>query len=868
LIAVSPAFSQAPADTPQASGEQEPMNEITVTGFRESLESALSIKRDSVQVVDSVVAEDIGKLPDLSVAETSARIPGIQVIRQAGEASRVLVRGLPDFSTTYNGREIFTAETRVVALQDFPSSNIASLEVFKTSTADLVEPGLAGLVNVRSRRPFDFKGFEFSGSAWGLYTKQGNEFTPNFNLLATDRWETGVGDIGVLLNVSYTEMQYLDSEPSNTDFIADPTINGGVARLPDIQRLFYRSGNRERPSANAAIQWQVMPQLELYAEALYQGFRNQVDDRQLEVPLYGGASYSNLVFRDGTNLVRSGTVTDPGGNIFTFQGGTYNRTDTKQYAVGARWESGAIKATLDVARTDTTFRGSTESVDRNYSGPRTVDFNLDRPEFTVNGLDLSDPSVYGFQGLYEENQRATGKDWQARADVTWTLSDQGFLRSLQFGVRTTDRDAARVFGNRYGSFIGTEPDATDLPVTFASTNPGFRGTNVQSGLRSFSAPTYDSIRGSLVELRQFVIDRGPTGGFNLPYTTTAVTALPVFDATEKTRAAYAQLNVGFSSAVDGTVGVRGVRTEVDVTGGTPTDIPGFDGGNEFTDWLPNASVRWHLTPQLQMRLSYAETRTKPGFADLAPGTLGAPQTDTNGETFRAGTSGNPLLQPFTSDNFDLSIEQYFSRSAFASAAVFRRDLDGFIQTRETRFTDPDLGNLRVTSPFNTGKGRIEGVELQGQTFLDFLPAPYDGFGVQANYTYLDAKTDFFDRGEPVTRARILGVSKWSYLLTGLYEKERVSARLSFFKRGPSLETVQNRGDDLYSETATYPGRLDLSLNFNLRDNATIFADWTNITERPFKQSLSSGRNGASEAQYVRFLRFEETTYSIGVRFKL
>src|SRR3954462_11067846 len=189
-VAALPAFSQTPEQTPPAAAGDQPIEEITVTGFRESLESALSIKRDSVQVVDSVVAEDIGKLPDLSVAETSARIPGIQVLRVAGDASRVLVRGLPDFATTYNGREIFTAETRVVALQVFPHSNIASLDVVKTSTAELVEPGLAGLVNVRSRRPFDFKGREVSRAASGLYTKEGSDFSPNANLLVTDRWET------------------------------------------------------------------------------------------------------------------------------------------------------------------------------------------------------------------------------------------------------------------------------------------------------------------------------------------------------------------------------------------------------------------------------------------------------------------------------------------------------------------------------------------------------------------------------------------------------------------------------------------------------------------------------------------------------
>ncbi|MFM7347900.1 MAG: TonB-dependent receptor plug domain-containing protein, partial [Erythrobacter sp.] len=166
---------------------------IVVTGLRASLESVRNIRRNSDEIVDAVVAEDIAKLPDLNTAQIAARIPGVQVYRQGGEASNVLVRGLPNFTTTYNGREIFTAETRVVALQDFPAANVAALEVYKTSAADLIEPGLAGLVNVRSRQPFDFQDGQFAGSVWGLYTRQGRKLDPNFNLLATKRWEVGDG---------------------------------------------------------------------------------------------------------------------------------------------------------------------------------------------------------------------------------------------------------------------------------------------------------------------------------------------------------------------------------------------------------------------------------------------------------------------------------------------------------------------------------------------------------------------------------------------------------------------------------------------------------------------------------------------------
>src|SRR6476469_10094771 len=181
----SPAQPTQNADAP-ATGET-----IVVTGLRRSLQSARNIKRNSDQVVDAVVAEDIGKLPDITVSDSAARILGVQVERNGGEASRVLVRGLDNtfYTTTYDGRELFTAETRSVALQDFPAGNVAAIEAFKTSTANLIEPGIAGLVNVRSRRPFDFQGSEISGSVWWLHPNQSRDNSINGNILLSDRWE-------------------------------------------------------------------------------------------------------------------------------------------------------------------------------------------------------------------------------------------------------------------------------------------------------------------------------------------------------------------------------------------------------------------------------------------------------------------------------------------------------------------------------------------------------------------------------------------------------------------------------------------------------------------------------------------------------
>jgi TonB-dependent receptor len=865
------AQTDAPATTADPAAADDPNSDaIVVTGIRRSLQSARNIRRNSDQIIDAVVAEDIGKLPDLNTAQTAARIPGVQVYRQGGEASNVLVRGLPNFTTTYNGREIFTAETRVVALQDFPSSNIAALEVFKTSSADLVEPGLAGLINVRSRQPFDFTSGQLAGSVWGLYTRQGNDVSPNFNFLATKRWDVGNGgEFGALLNVSRTEMRYLDAEISNTDFLqtfnfaggrlADNPGSGTFARFPDVQRLFYRSGNRVRPSVNAALQYRPSSGLEFYAEGLWQGFRNEVDDRLLAVDLYRNTSATNLQFRDGTNLLRSGTVTLPPFTLFSFQGGTFNKTDTYQFAGGTRITRGPLKINIDIARTKSTFRGSTESVDRRWNGVATVAFDTDRPQFTISGIDLTDPNQQRFDGLFEENQKSAGDDWQARVDATYEFTDSTLLRNLQVGVRYTDRDAERLYRNRFAGPVNPVPTSA-LPLDFRV----FSGVNF-GGTSEFAAPTYDSIRANVGALRTLV-------GFG----TQPVTPDLLYTASEKNLAGYAQLTVG-SDDIEGIVGVRVSRVETRVPGQLPTGVREIDEGTERTSVLPNASIRARLSPDLQLRAAVSKTRTLPSFADLNPGgTLSPPTgnvpvgTPSNPYTLNGG---NPFLRPFTSWNGDAAVEYYFAPSSFVSVTGFYRQVKGFIQPSTLTIQDPTLGTIRINGPVNTGKGRIGGVELQAQAFADFefLPDWARGFGAQGNLTYIDAKTQQNNGAgglsyQPITD-QLNGVSKWNYNIVGIYERYGFAARLTYNNRSSFRATQQFRGDDIYREFGRPAGRLDLSLNYDVSDQFTLFGDWTNITEEPYRQDLSSARNGQPRAEFVRYKRYDESTISAGLRFR-
>ncbi len=868
LAATAAHAQQATATDPVAEAPQG--EDIIVTGLRASAESQQNIRRNSDEIIDAIVAEDIAKLPDLNTAQIAARIPGVQVYRQGGEASNVLVRGLPNFTTTYNGREIFTAETRVVALQDFPAANVAALEVYKTSAADLVEPGLAGLVNVRSRQPLDFKDSQVAGSVWGLYTRQADKLTPNFNFLATKRWDVGDGgEFGVLVNASRTEMTYLDAEISNTDFL-QTFRNGGAAlipdagagsaaRFPDIQRLFYRSGNRVRPSVNAAIQYKPNPDIEFYLEGLWQGFRNEIDDRLLAAELFNGAQVSSLQFRGGSNIVRSGTVNAPAGSLFSFQGATFNKTDTYQFAGGMKATFDKLNVHVDIARTDSEFTGSTESVDRRWTAAPVIRFDTDRPSFEITNINFADPSAQFFDGLYEQNQRSAGDDWQMRGDLEY-LVDGNVIRSIQAGVRYTDRDATRQFSDRF-SRPAMLTNASALPVDFEV----FRGVDV-GGTFTWAAPTYDSIRNNIVAIRQLV-------GFGAD----PVPAGLLYTAKEKNLAGYGQINLG-SGDLEGTIGLRYVRVKTRVAGPTPTGIPQIDEGSTQDAWLPNASIRFSATPEIQLRAAVSKTRTLPTFQDLNPRLVlaQAPQTPNGLGTPsqpRIGFGGNPFLNPFTSWNFDAAVEYYFAPAGFVSLSGFHRRVDGFIQGGSVDLPDTPVGFLRIFGPENTGKGRITGAELQAQAFADFdsLPDWAKGFGMQVNVTYIDGKTEQNNGAgglslQPITDQGN-GVSKWNYNVVGIYERYGASLRLAYNNRSSFRATQQFRGDDIYTETARPAGRLDLSASYNINDDLAVFGDWTNITREQFRQDFSSARNGAPRADFIRYLRDDESTVSLGVRFR-
>ena len=880
----------------------EDTGDIVVTGLRRSLESAQAIKRTSDGIVDAVVAQDIGKLPDTFASSALQRVAGVAVTRGGGESAGVTVRGLPDLTTTYNGRQIFTAEGRFVQIQDFPAGTVAALEVYKSGTANQIEGGIAGAINVRGRKPFDFNGFELSGSLNGVLSQQSEKIVPNGNLLISNRWDTGIGEMGLLVNASYVGINFLDSSREQSVVIATTDANNapGVQpglRFPAAQGNFLGYGARYRPSANAAFQWRPTPELEIYADGLFQGFRSKDYNRWNFIPIFGDIKLSNVTTIPGTNQISTATVTNavrPDGYVGSFNG----KTDTYQAGGGAIWKKDRLTISADVAYTDSKYTADLVNVDYAYANSpvRNVQFDVSKdggPSQTFVNFDITNPANIVGRGLYQELTVVSGKNWQSRGDLSYDFDD-GLLKRLQFGVRYDDRDAARDFGNIYNNVAvpGTPTSAPvffeDLRVPVASlpgadvrtTLPGFTYNTAQPNV-AFAAITRNSIRDNLPALRTY---------FKVPAGTVGFDPFQNFRANEKSYTAYGQLKYGFdlgSITIDGLAGLRAVKTKdriralQNIAGAVSPNIV----ENDYTDYLPNGSARIAFNDKLQLRLAYTKTRTRPNFIDLRPAlSLGTPPTFTAGNpcldptsaTYnsracaRGGSNGNPDLDPLTANNYDLSAEYYFSRSGFFSAAVFRHDVKGFLATVNNVYRDPLYGLVAIDQPVNLGRTRLQGAEVQFTSFLDIegLPDWAKGFGVQANGTFIDAKGDLqpnFATSYNNEQQRFPGVSRWAYNVVALYERPAFSARVAYNYRSRFVSYYTYETFDPIAHPTVEQGRgqLDFSTSVTPVPNITIAFDIVNVIGNPIQRDRAYNTGDV----YRRQVLYLERSYSLGVRFR-
>lgn len=379
---------------------------IEIKGMRSSLVKAMDLKREEVQIVDSIVAEDIGKFPDNNVVEALQRVPGIQVTdRASGETNAVSIRGLSDVTTTINGRQIFISTGRGYALADTPAALLAGVDVYKTRSASQVETGIAGQIDVRTQRPFNFDGVKVVAAAKGVYQDQADSTDPHASFLVSNTWESGLGKFGALVNVSYSETNWRDenitsgaavpfagANPSspllsayqqiNTTYVVDgqemtawvpgtlaglPTAAGSTINVGGVDEEYFLArdavfasdftGKRERPAANISLQFAPNDSSEYLFEAFYNGYRSQ-SFNSLFFTFVNPNGTVNLddsyTVYEGTNVIKERTVYNAGG--FNSGDAGTGKTDSFVYALGGKWDLNEdLKIESEVVYQQSTF---------------------------------------------------------------------------------------------------------------------------------------------------------------------------------------------------------------------------------------------------------------------------------------------------------------------------------------------------------------------------------------------------------------------------------------------------------------------------------------------------------------------------------
>jgi TonB-dependent receptor len=460
------------------------------------------------------------------------------------------------------------------------------------------------------------------------------------------------------------------------------------------------------------------------------------------------------------------------------------------------------------------------------------------------------------------------------------------ITNLQAGIRYSTRDADNYVYNR----TDTAPAGrlfTLLPLDYETADRGFRNDDATS-LVTWLSPTRDSLVANIDALR--TATGQPTGRPSW--------GDPVYTGNEKTWSGYVQAKYEFDIGVpiDGLIGLRATRTEDTINGfarattSSGTTITPITRVNNYNDFLPNVSARIRFLPELQMRLAFTKTRTRPGFGQLNPSlTIGAappictvdptnPDSGPNSpDCIRTASGGNPDLKPIESNNYDASLEYYFSKSGSITVGIFRKDLNGFINNFTTDIGDAEFGRLRINRPENGGKGQINGIEAGARTFLraPWLPDWMSNFGALVNYTYLDHGTELAPSLAATLPGmqRIAGISDHIFNVSGFYENKSFSARLSYNYRSDFVSGYGQVADPALGVGVLGPtlpvtedgrGTMDFAATLSPIENITLSFNATNLLGAAATNARVFNAAGQSYRWQTRFL---ESVYRLGIRFR-
>jgi iron complex outermembrane receptor protein len=771
--------------------------DIIVTGIRQSVQNSIDRKHRARQIVDVVTAEDAGKLPDNNVVEAMARVTGVTVTRSQGRANGYNIRGLDGVQTTVNGVESSTAPLpggagRTLALESVPAELVKSIEVYKTRTADQIEGGIGGSVNIELRRPLDLrKGWTVAGDVKGQYGELGKLWSPSGSLLVAKRFDTGIGEMGFLINGAYSKRKYKEAY----NYSESPDLVGCAtcvirASLPAGQRdtvvAPYRaaygenSGEREQKSLSAAVQWRPSSKLSFVLEGSY--FGEESSDQFNSLFLRTREDYytlRNVRVSPGGALLGYDILNLPtaNGSIANFgkvnAGFTGGRSDGKANTYRTNFETHFESPGIRVDFT-TQYQWSNNQYYSNghvgtYLGLTSARVDFDSPAVKGNGpffafnVSPTDPALARLESLNDNIGAGENTQFSAQTDLWKELSSTGLFRSAKLGARFTRNTYGYNSSYRFAGWFDPvrQPLLSALPGVGAVTiTPELPGGSPLSWVQLNSDQLYNNwpavTKFITANNPEFLDGIGRDAGVASLFGTDRPNADDIVyssQSKENTFAAYATVDYAFKAAfpIDGNVGLRYVNTYGSITGrnlqlgapilsptGQPTGVFGPDVvqdtavNRNYVDLLPSAFATVHFTDKMQLRGSYSYNVQRPSLFDLRNWR----QIDYRNPGSPV-YAGNPALVPTTTNDYNLALEWYFGKGGIISLTGFSKNQKGFIYNTRQREFVPELGDTRdVYKTRNAGPGKTQGLEFQATGFFTFLPGFLRNFGATANATWI------------------------------------------------------------------------------------------------------------------------------------
>ncbi|MHA4867613.1 TonB-dependent receptor [Duganella sp. PWIR1] len=846
--ATAPVYAQS-ASGEAASADEPKVMSVTVAGIRRGIEDAISIKKDSSSIVEAISAEDIGKLPDASIAESISRLPGLAAQRVAGRAQVISVRGLsPDFSTTLlNGREqVSTGDNRSVEFDQYPSELISGVTIYKTPDAGLVGQGLSGTIDMQTVRPLAFssravalnvRGEKNSLGKIADAKSTGNRFSASYIDQFANR------TIGIALGFAHLESPVLDNEtglyePWKKD--GRPGVPAGTYIMDGIKAV-ARSGVSKRDGFMGVLQYRPNKQWTSIVDVYASEFRREETANQIEINL-GGWNGNNTPAFGYTNVnVQSGALASATANgVYPLVRGMYNDRKDKIHALGwsntlklSDWTLFADINYSKAKRNELSLennaqlgngRGTNDGAGNAYLDTAKLTFNTGTYSSIGLGRDYSNPAtlfigptIYG--SGYGKTPRVEDelKGFKLVATAPVPAALEKFVSSIDAGVNYADRSKQKRQPEGNINLKGTDPVSLNNGFLFGSADLGFAGVGT---IPTWNVPAMVS---------KFMT-------FN-PTDTESYLISKAWDVNEKITTTFIKANLEAELGdvtMRGNVGIQAQHTDqssdanyYDGTAPAGQQVKPVHDGKKYTDYLPSMNLSFQFDGQQTLRLAAAKQIARPRVDQLRSA-LDFGVSDT---TFKPGGSGgNAKLDPWRANAFDVSYEKYFDKKAYVALAGFYKKLNTYIytQTKDYDFskfipgTKAKFTNGDYSAPYNGNGGTLKGAELSASLPLNLLTKSLDGFGVQASHTYSDSSISIEDpSGSIGSKIPLPGLSKHTTNLTVYFEKNGFETRIN-----------QRRRSDFVGEIGNFNG--ERSLRYVVGENVVDFQVGYSFSEGALK----------------------------------